>query len=87
MPNSAKEGDVPQITTLDKTKSEYAAKLISMTDPELFKETEQMIWLSLFTNNNPHSAYHWRCDASHDECQRRGRPDIYSRAHEKASSQ
>lgn len=75
------------VTTLDRTKSEYTAKLIGLTDLDLFKEAEQMIWLSAFANNNPRSAYHWRCDACYDECQRRGRPHIYSRAHQKASSQ
>ena len=30
------------------------------------EETERMIWLSAFANNNPRSDYHWRCDACYD---------------------
>lgn len=67
-------------------KPEYVAKLAAMTDEQLFTEAEQYIWLSAYADNNPRSAYHWMCDATYDEAQRRGKTDIYSRAHKKASS-
>lgn len=66
-------------------RTEYLAKLAAMDDAALEKETESKIWLSAFASNNPRSDYHWHCDACYDEVQRREKPDIYRRAHEKAS--
>lgn len=41
----------------------------------------EMIWLSAYASNNPRSDYHWQCDACYDECKKRGKEDIYNRAH------
>lgn len=62
----------------------YQDKLHKMNDEELFKECEMKIWLSAYAANNPRSNYHWQCDATYKECQRRNKPDIYSRAHQEA---
>ncbi len=64
-----------------KPKADYIRRIEAMNDEELYKEAEQKIWLSAYANNNPRSDYHWQCDATYDECQRRGKPEIYSRAH------
>lgn len=68
-----------------KPKSAYIDRIKAMDDAALFGETESKIWLSAFAANNPRSDYHWHCDACYDECQRRGRVDIYVDAHKKAS--
>lgn len=64
-----------------KPKSEYLDKLMAMADDDLFKETKDKIWLSAYANNNPRSDYHWQCDATYDEWQRRGSLHRYSEAH------
>jgi len=66
-------------------KQDYLDKLSKQSDQELFNTCEQMIWLSAYANNNPRSDYHWQCDACYDECVKRDKSDIYSRAHKKAS--
>ena len=60
---------------------EYKAKLVAMTDAQLYDECGSNIWLSAYANNNPISCYHWQCDACYDESQRREDKEIYSRAH------
>jgi hypothetical protein len=67
------------------TKSAWQEKLAAMTDKELFKHCEEFIWLSAYASNNPHSDYHFLCDAGYEECARRGNVEIYSRAHKQAS--
>ena len=69
-----------------KPKSDYVESLAKMTDEALLKETEHKIWLSAYAHNNPRSDYHWHCDACYDECGSRQKPEIYSRAHKKASA-
>ncbi len=65
-------------------KSEYVAKVAAMTDDELFKETEQKIWLSAYANNNPHSDYHWHVDVCYDECKKRNNVKLYEEAYNTA---
>ena len=60
----------------------YVEKLKGMTDEALFKETKDKIWFSAFANNNPHSCYHWQCDATYSEWCNRDKVDEYSRAHD-----
>jgi len=69
-----------------KPKISYLLKLISMTNEELRKACETDIWLSAYASNNPRSDYHWMCDACYDECQRRGKSEIYSDAHKYVST-
>ncbi len=47
----------------------------------LAEMADKYIWLSAYAGNNPRSDYHWQCDAVYDECQRRGRTDIFNDAH------
>jgi hypothetical protein len=65
-------------------KSEYLQKVVGMTDEALGKECESKIWLSAYANNNPRSDFHWHSDALWDECQHRGKPEIYEAAFNKA---
>lgn len=68
-----------------KPKHEYVSKLATMTDTDLFKETESKIWLSAYANNNPRSDYHWHVDALYDEWVHRGKSEEYKKAYEQAS--
>lgn len=63
----------------------FLEKLPQMSDAELSKACENFIWLSAYANNNPRSNYHRMCDACPDECQRRGKPEIYTAAHKRVS--
>ena len=67
----------------DIPKSIYLDKLKAKDDKELREACNQMIWLSAYTNNNPRSDYHWQCDACYDECDRRGKVNIYKQEHAK----
>ena len=69
-----------------KTTQSYVEKLTAMTDEELSREMTSKIWLSAYAANNPRSDYHWQCDATWNEGQRRGKPELYERAHAKLSS-
>lgn len=64
-----------------KPKSDYLARLAAMDDAALFAEAQSMIWHSGYAHNNPRSDYHWRADATFDEAERRGKPEIYDRAY------
>jgi hypothetical protein len=64
--------------------NEYATKLKAMTDNELVEETEQMVWLSAYANNNPRSAYHKQCDMCADACYNRRKPWLYSKGYNRA---
>ena len=65
-----------------KPKAEYLAKIAAMDDAVLEKETQDKIWFSAYASNNPHSDFHWHCDVCYDECQKRGKQDIYQRAYD-----
>jgi len=62
-------------------KSDYIKRLEGKDDKALYRETENKIWLSAYASNNPSSDYHWHVDACYDECERRGKPDIYKKAY------
>ena len=59
----------------------YREKLRGMTDAELRKACNDMIWFSAYASDNPRSRYHWQCDQCHDECVRREKAKIYSEEH------
>lgn len=63
----------------------YADRLVKMTDEELSKEMESKIWLSAYAANNHRSDFHWHCDATWEEGNRRNKPELYKAAHTKAS--
>ena len=68
---------------LEQAKTEYGTKLALLDAPALRKESNQMIWLSAYANNNPRSDYHWQVDMVYDECKRRNNPEIYEQEHAK----
>jgi len=59
----------------------YKDRLMTLSDADLYEECGKKIWLSAYANNNPISCYHWQCDATCDECTRRGKTEIYKNAH------
>jgi len=67
-----------------KPKSVYLETLTGLDDKALEDAGEQMVWLSAFANNNPRSDFHWQVDAIYDECKKRGKPEIYQRAFDRA---
>src|ERR1700744_641820 len=69
-----------------KLKQDFADKLAKMTEPELVETVEQFVWLSAYAANNYRSDYHWMCDATSDEAQRRGKPELYQRGWERAAN-
>jgi hypothetical protein len=66
-------------------RQEFADKIAALSDEGFFDVAEKKIWLSAYANNNPRSDYHWQADACYDEATRRGKPEIYKSAWEKAS--
>jgi len=68
-----------------KPRQNYADKIGAMDDSAFLKDAELYIWLSAYANNNPRSDYHWMADACYDEAQRRGKPELYKQAWEKAA--
>lgn len=63
----------------------YSDRIAAMADDGFLKEAEKKIWLSAYANNNPRSDYHWMADACWDEAARRGKPELYQRAWDKAA--
>lgn len=66
-----------------KPRADYVAKIVAMSDEELFKETKSKIWLSAYAGNNPRSDYHWHVDVCYDEWVHRGKVDQYTEAYNK----
>lgn len=63
----------------------FADKIFAMDDAAFVEEAEHRIWLSAFANNNPRSDYHWQADACYDEAKRRGKPELYKEAYNRAA--
>jgi hypothetical protein len=72
----------PSVDNYGKPKQLYFDRLAAMDEKALFEECKLKIWLSAYANNNPRSDYHWQVDACGDECDRRGRKDIYKKAYD-----
>lgn len=62
-------------------KEAYRLNLEALDEAALFTETKEKIWLSAYAANNPISCYHWQCDFTYTEWQRRGKVDDYGKAH------
>lgn len=62
-------------------KALFGERLRGLSDEDLRAECEKYIWLSAYAANNPRSEYHWMCDATYAEGERRGKPEIYKRAY------
>lgn len=69
-----------------KPKQVFADMLAKTDDSEFLEIAEEYIWLSAYASNNPRSDYHWKCDACYAEAKRRGKPELYDRAHKMASA-
>jgi hypothetical protein len=65
-----------------KPKTDYLEKIAAMDADALLNETKNKIWLSAYASNNQCSDFHWQCDACYDECQQRGKPEIYQCAYD-----
>ncbi len=64
----------------------YANKIADMDETAFLQEAEQKIWLSAYANNNPRSDYHFMADACCDEANRRGKPELYTQAFNRAKA-
>lgn len=62
-------------------RQQYLDRLAAMSDDALRTECKNKIWLSAYASNNPRSDFHWQCDATYDECSKRGKAEIYSQEH------
>jgi hypothetical protein len=58
----------------------FADKLAAMDDEKFLSEAGHYIWLSAYATNNPRSDFHWQCDATYDEANRRGKAWLYDKA-------
>jgi hypothetical protein len=67
-------------------RQDFADKLARLTDEAFEDEAKSRIWLSAYANNNPRSDYHWQADACYDEAMRRGKSELYTSAHRRASA-
>jgi len=67
-----------------KPRQAFADKLASESAGDFVSVAEQRIWLSAYAANNPRSDYHWQADACYDEAKRRGKPELYQLAWERA---
>ncbi len=65
-----------------KPRLDYVRKVFAMTKDELFKATENMIWMSAYAANNRRSDYHWQCTACYDACKQF--PGLYDKAYKSA---
>lgn len=68
----------------NKPRQAFADKIATLDETEFVKQAEQKIWLSAYANNNPRSDYHWHADACYDEAKRRGKPELYKAAYQRA---
>jgi hypothetical protein len=66
-------------------RQEFADAIAAMCDDDFVRRAKDCIWLSAFANNNPSSDFHWKADACYSEAARRGKPELYKRAWEKAA--
>lgn len=69
-----------------KPRQSYANRLMGADDTEFVRVAEQAIWLSAYANNNPRSDYHWMADACYSEATRRGKPELYQQAYDRAEA-
>jgi len=63
----------------------YVKELKEMPDDKLYNVCKDMIWFSAYARNRGGSDFHWMCDACFDECRRRGKDELYQKAHEECA--
>jgi hypothetical protein len=76
---------LPGTSNYGKPRQDFADELAGADDKEFLRIAADRIWLSAYAANNPGSDYHWQADACYDEAKRRGNPELYQRAWEKAA--
>jgi hypothetical protein len=62
----------------------FADTLAASDEAQFLQIAEEYIWLSAYADSNPRSDYHWKADACYDEAERRGKPELYRKAWERA---
>lgn len=77
---------IPGTDNHGKPRQDFADKIAAADEARFLELAERYIWLSAYANNNPRSDYHWMCDACGDEARRRGKPELYEQAWNRASS-
>lgn len=65
-------------------RQDYADGIASENDKSFMSSAEVAIWLSAYASNNPISDHHWHADACYYEARRRGNPELYNRAWNRA---
>jgi hypothetical protein len=63
----------------------YIEGLKKLPDDILYDVCKDMIWFSSCSSSSGGSDFHWMCDACFEECKRRGKDDLYQKAHKAIS--
>lgn len=63
---------------------EWADKIAALGDEEFTEEAAEAVYWSAWASNNPTSDYHYEASACYYEAQRRGNPDLYQQAYNRA---
>lgn len=71
----------------DDREDKFRQSLMVMTDDQLYAECKRYIKLSAYAMNNPSSAYHTRVMNCFDECERRGKRQLYHEAYSEVHSE
>jgi hypothetical protein len=66
-------------------RQDFADMLAAAGNEEYMAIAEEYIRLSAYASNNPDSDYHWQAEACYDEAKRRGRPELYQAAWNRAA--
>lgn len=74
------------MTSSTAAQTDYRSNLEKMSDAALKEECETYIWLSAYAANNEKSIFHVKCDLTYAECKRRGKAEIYTKAHDTMKS-
>jgi hypothetical protein len=67
-------------TTRSKEEPVYRLLLSGMRDEALERETRMVVWLFLTTIDGPWKEDIWARESCRRECEKRGKPEIFSRA-------
>jgi hypothetical protein len=63
----------------------FADSLAASDEAQYLQTAEEYIWLSAYADNNRRSDYHWKADAAYAEAKRRRKPELYTRAWNRAA--
>lgn len=73
------------VDNYNKPKQDFADRIALMNEGLLLSTMETIIWLAAFAANNKRSDYHWQSQACYNECDRRGKLDLYEVAYDRAA--